>query len=192
MSEQAPEAPARPAPSGGGGKLGVWSKKLGPLPAWGWAAILLVVIIIYMYYRNRNSSTTASGSVTSADTANGSTPASDIPQFVNQTYTTVTPPAAPPTPTGTPTPTTGGQIPGHHVITSNGQQTLAQIASANGTTAADIIAFSKAHKPHISATEAKFFSKPNGKVPKGIVLWVPEPQVTNVTGPGPGGATSSG
>lgn len=190
MSEQAPEPTTQAPPSGGGGKLGVWGKKMGPFPAWAWVAILLGGALAYMYYKNKNSATGASTSSTTAaaDSAAAGTGAGQIPEFVNQTYTTVTPPSEPTTSAPTPAPAST-QIPGHHVITSNGNQTLAQIAAANGTTAADIVAFSKAHKTHISATEAKFFSKPTGKIPKGIVLWVPEPQVTNVTGPGGGQAT---
>jgi LysM repeat protein len=182
MSEQAPEAPVQQRPSGG--KLGVWGRKYGPLPGWGWAAILLAIILVVMWYRNKNSA--ANTNVGSA-TAAGTTGASQIPEFVNQTYTTVTPPSEPTT-TAPPPPvvTPGNQIPGHHVVTANGTETLQQIASKYGTTPADIIAFTKAHKPHVSPTEAKFFSKPSGKVPKGILLWVPEPQVTNITGPGGG------
>jgi hypothetical protein len=181
MADATPDAPAT---NTGSGKLGVWKKKLGPFPAWLWALLALAAVLIYLWYRHQNS---ASSSTASDTTASDSTGAGQIPQFVNQTYTTVTPPSAPAT-TGT---TTSAQIPGHHVITANGSETLAQIAAKYGTTSADIIAFTKAHKPHQSAVEAKFFSKPNGKVPKGIVLWVPESQVTNITGPGPGGATSS-
>lgn len=175
MADAQPDAPGTPAKTGGG-KLGVWGKKYGPLPLWGWALILLVGILVYLYWKNRNSAS----SDTSSTTASDSTGAGQIPQFVNQTYTTVTPPAAASTPPSTSVANTGTQIPGHHVVTANGNETLAQIASRYGTTPQDIIAFTKAHKTHISGTEAKFFSKPNGKVPKGILLWVPEPQV-----PGP-------
>jgi hypothetical protein len=187
MADAPTDAPGTPA-SSGGGKLGIWKKKYGPLPLWGWALILLAAILGYLYYKNRNSASTTASATTASDT----TGAGQIPQFVNQTYTTVTPPAAAPTPVSTSSASTSNQIPGHHVVTSNGTQTLAQIASQYGTTPADIIAFTKAHKPHESALEKKFFSKPNGKVPKGILLWVPEPQVTNITGPGPGGAGTSG
>lgn len=179
------DAPGTPATSGGGGKLGVWKKKYGPFPLWGWGILLVGAILAYLYYKNRN---TAASSNASNTTAADTTGAGQIPQFVNQTFTTVTPPSAPSTSAASAS--TSDQIPGHHVVTANGSETLAQIASKYGTTTADIIAFTKAHKPHQSATEKKFFSKPTGKVPKGTVLWVPEPQVTNITGPGPGGATS--
>lgn len=182
MADAPADAPGTPA-SRGGGKLGVWKKKYGPLPLYGWALLLLLAVLGYLYWKNRNSSANNPSSNTPTDTGAG-----QIPQFVNQTYTTVTPPAAPSTSTGSTSTSSGGtQIPGHHVVTANGTETLAQIASKYNTTPADIIAFTKAHKTHVSATEAKFFSKPTGKVPKGILLWVPEPQV-----PGPGTIVNPG
>jgi hypothetical protein len=186
MADAPTDAPGTPAKSGGG-KLGVWAKKYGPLPLWGWALLLVGAILAYLYWKNRNSSATSTASTT---TASDTTGAGQIPQFVNQTYTTVTPPSSDTSSTSTSTGTVSSQIPGHHVVTATGNETLQQIATQYGTTPADIVAFSKAHKTHISATEAKFFSKPNGKVPKGLVLWVPEPQVTNVTGPGGGQSTT--
>jgi LysM repeat protein len=181
VSEMQPESGTQ-APRSGGGKAAVWTKKAGPLPRWAWAALILGLVLAYLYYKhNSSSSTGASSDSSGSDT----TTASQVPQFVNQTYTTVTPPAAPSTPTTGTTPTTS-QIPGHHVVTANGKQTLQEIAQENGTTPADIIAFTKSHKTHISPTEKKFFAKGSGVVPKGIVLWVPEKQVTNVTGPGGG------
>jgi LysM repeat protein len=186
MSETSPEPTGGPPKSGG--KLGVWAKKYGPLPLWGWAAIGLVIILGVLYLKNKSSATTADAAAQTADTTAG---AGQIPQFVNQTYTTVQPPSAPSPPPSTSVTPVGNQIPGHHVITANGTETLSQIASKYHTTPQDIIAFTKAHKVHQSPTETKFFSKPNGKIPKGIVLWVPEPQVTNVTGPGSGEAPTS-
>jgi hypothetical protein len=83
VSETAPEAPPR---SGGGNVL---TRKLGPLPTWVWVAIVSAIILAYVVIKQRgSSSSTASGSGTTAD-------ASQVPQFVNQTYTTVSPPAAP-------------------------------------------------------------------------------------------------
>jgi len=84
----------------------VFTNKIGPLPMWAWVAIIGAAILGYAYFKNRSSG--------SSTAASSSTPASDVPEFVNQTYTTVTAPAAP-TPnagggatTGTPAPTGGG------------------------------------------------------------------------------------
>ena len=109
MSQMAPEAaPAAPAaPAAGGGKQGgnVFTRKIGPMPMWAWVAIISVVLIGYAYYRNKQSAAAASTTATGTD-------ASQVPQFVNQTYTSVTPPTAgPPGPTGPagpPGPTGGG------------------------------------------------------------------------------------
>lgn len=78
---------------------------------------------------------------------------------------------------GQPTPPGSTQIPGHYTIQSTGKETLTQIASRYHTTASDIIKFTEAHKTHVSPTEKRFFGHPTGKVPRGIILWVPEPQV---------------
>lgn len=83
MSETAPEAPPR---QGGGGN--VLTRKLGPLPTWVWVAIVATIILAWVVIRQRGSSSTATTSGTAAD-------ASQVPQFVNQTFTTVTPPPAP-------------------------------------------------------------------------------------------------
>lgn len=79
MSEAAPER-AR------GGN--VFTHKLGPLPMWVWVAIAGAAILGWAYYKNK---TSAASSGTAADTTG--TSASDVPQFVNQTYTTVQAPA---------------------------------------------------------------------------------------------------
>src|SRR5271165_5807381 len=100
MSESPPErAPARA--SGGGNVL---THKLGPLPTWVWIAVIGLGIVAWSWWKNKSAS-----AASSANTAASSTPADQVPQFVNQTYTTVTPPtvnvttpAAPPVsqPTG--------------------------------------------------------------------------------------------
>ena len=87
MSEPAPEA-AAPKPAGK--KENVFTRKLGPLPMWAWVAIASAVLIGYFYLKNKNSASTSTGTGTNAST---------IPQFVNQVYTSVVPPTAPPPPT---------------------------------------------------------------------------------------------
>jgi LysM repeat protein len=99
MSEQ-PTAPvsARPAR-----RENVFTHKIGPLPMWGWVAIIGGILVAWRMYSSKQSAAAANTSATGN--------ANTVPQFVNQTYTTVTAPsAAAGTPAGTapPTPGTGG------------------------------------------------------------------------------------
>lgn len=102
MSEMAPEAPAKP--SGGGKKENVFTRKIGPLPMWAWVAIVGGGILAWSLFSSKKAASSA------ADTSAAGTDASQVPQFVNQTYTTVTPPMSPPagqpppSPPGTPPP----------------------------------------------------------------------------------------
>lgn len=73
----------------GGGRLGVFSRKLGPLPLWAWMAIMTVVAVGWYVFQQKKSSSSSASSTPSG------TPSNLIPQFVNQTYTNVTPPAEP-------------------------------------------------------------------------------------------------
>jgi LysM repeat protein len=80
----------------------VFTRKIGPLPMWLWVVIIAVPLLVYSLYKQKKSATTPS--TTGTGTAS-TTSASQVPQFVNQTYTTVIPPAAPtaaavPGPTG--------------------------------------------------------------------------------------------
>lgn len=83
MSESAPER------SGGGGN--VLTRKIGPLPMWGWAAIILGVVLLYSYRQKSNQAQQAATSVNSP----GGVDASLVPQFINQEYDNTAPPAAP-------------------------------------------------------------------------------------------------
>lgn len=130
--------PMQEEPPGGdtGGGGGPFTRKLGPFPLWVWMGLGLAVVLAYANWsKSKKSAATANqGTLPTAQTASGSTPASLIPQFVNQVYEnptppvinvgpfnntqTVTPPPAdndggdhdhdpphpPPTPTPTPTP----------------------------------------------------------------------------------------
>jgi len=66
----------------------VFTRKIGPMPMWAWVAIISAVIIGYAYWKNKQA--------TSSSAPGTATTSAQVPQFVNQTYTTVTPPAAPP------------------------------------------------------------------------------------------------
>lgn len=90
----------------GGGN--VFTRKIGPLPMWGWMAIALLVAVFYYLYQKNNSSS-GSASTTGTSTAGGTTNSSLIPQFVNQTYVNSAPPAAPSP--ASPPPATNGNPP---------------------------------------------------------------------------------
>lgn len=68
-----------------GGIKGVFGRKIGPLPTWAWIVIVASVIIGWAYLKARGSKTSTRAS---------STPASAIPEFVNQTYVQPQPPVA--------------------------------------------------------------------------------------------------
>jgi hypothetical protein len=77
----------QPATRSSSGSSNVFTRKIGPLPMWGWMAIGLVVAVAYYFYeKNKSSSQTPTPSAEAAD---------QIPQFVNQTYVQTNPPAAP-------------------------------------------------------------------------------------------------
>lgn len=192
MSETTPEAPAgggtQTKPSASGGKLGVWGKKMGPLPAWGWAAILLTGVIVFMYYKNKNSANTA----TSTNTADNSVAASQIPQFVNQTYVNGTPPAA------TPTATTPPAAPASNFFRNiaTGKESLAAIAKSRNTTVAQLLATAQAdfaaHPNGGGITQANLTAlqdaakTPNKPLKAGTVIYT-----SNVVAPGNKGITPS-
>lgn len=94
MSEMAPERPAPP-----GRRENVFTRRIGPLPMWVWLVIVGGGILAWSLYKSRTAgSTTSSGASTGTD-------ASQVPQFVNQTYVSTTPPVAgPPGPPGRPGP----------------------------------------------------------------------------------------
>lgn len=96
MSETTPESPAR---RGGN----VFTNRIGPLPMWAWLAIVLGILIVWRIYAGK-----ASASSQAATATTPGTPADQVPQFVNQTYTTVTAPSATPatSTTATPSPST--------------------------------------------------------------------------------------
>lgn len=103
MSETAPER------SGGGGG-NVFTRKIGPLPMWGWMGIAALLAVFYYLYKKNQATTTASSTAATSAAANtpGGVDSSLVPQFVNQVYNQETPPAAPNvTVNNTTAPTTG-------------------------------------------------------------------------------------
>lgn len=145
MSEQAPEAPAR------GKKENVFTRKIGPLPMWAWVAIIGGAIIAFSFYKSKTS-----GAAASSQTG-ATTDASQVPQFVNQTYTQPGPPgpvgptgatgpAGPPGIVGSvpPITTPGGPKPPPRTETFRTQKlrykgNLEQIAKRNHTDVEDLV-----------------------------------------------------
>ena len=84
--------PAPPASRSSGSGL---TRKMGPLPLWGWMTILGVLVLIYAYYKKSQSAN--SSQTQSASTVNqpGGVDSSLVPQFINQEYVNTTPPSAP-------------------------------------------------------------------------------------------------
>lgn len=98
MSEQPPERPAAPSRGKSGGKLGLFKERIGPLPMWVWVAIIAALLIAWRLYADKKNKSAASTTAT----GDGSAGADQVPEFINQTYTTVTAPASQPPPTGNP------------------------------------------------------------------------------------------
>jgi LysM repeat protein len=136
MSESAPER------TGGGGN--VLTRKVGPLPMWGWMAVgLLIAGLYYLYNKNKSSNSTAQ--TTATNNTPGGVDSSLVPQFINQEYVNTTPPAAPnvtvnntvpipppPAPPSVTTPVSSPIFNGTYVVKKG--QTLADIAKQFGIT----------------------------------------------------------
>ena len=93
MSETGPAPAARP-----GGRENVFTRKIGPLPMWGWVAIAGGLLVGWRLYASKNAATQAQQQ---GQTTTPSTPADQVPQFVNQTYVSTSAPVG-----------TGGTAPG--------------------------------------------------------------------------------
>lgn len=75
-----------------------FTRKLGPMPMWAWLAAGASGLLIISYLRNKQSA---------QNQAPSSLDSSQVPQFVNQTYTTVNPPEGS-APAPSPSPGSGG------------------------------------------------------------------------------------
>jgi hypothetical protein len=94
VSQAATEAPASPS-SAPGKRENVFTRRIGPLPMWVWLLVGAAVIGGYVLLKRR-----AGGGP-----AGGTTSAGQVPQFVNQVYTSPGPPVAPgPVPSPVPSP----------------------------------------------------------------------------------------
>ncbi|HEX8865255.1 MAG TPA: hypothetical protein VF821_06310 [Lentzea sp.] len=183
MSETPPERPASRSGSRGG-KLGLFTEKIGPLPMWIWVAIIAVILIGWRLYSNKKQ---AASSAASTGTATDSVPADQVPQFVNQTYTTVLPPtAAPPAANPQPVPATAtpAKTPAQTLTRtwiSQGGSTYAQVAQR-------LIGTSNVSGLHHANAAAQkwvadvYAKNHNAKMPKGLYFSYTEGTVTNKAG----------
>jgi cytoskeletal protein RodZ len=102
MSQPAPETPPAGAAPRPAGRDNTFTHKIGPLPMWGWVAIAAGLLVAWRLYSSKKSPAAQQQSGQSASSTD--TAANTVPQFVNQTYTTVTAPAAPAAPPSGPAP----------------------------------------------------------------------------------------
>lgn len=189
MSEQPVSAPPRRDGN-------VFTHRLGALPTWVWIAIAAALVLAYSLYKGR---TTSQAPATST-----STPADQVPQFVNQTYTTVTPPntnitisegrgpkgpPGPPGPPGHPGPPPrhghrGGEETGTRDVgrgrgrldtfMSTGRLSANQLAKQWHEPVETILQTSASHSDS-DALEAYIHQHNwNKKIPAGIRLYIPE------------------
>lgn len=177
---------------------GFFTRKMGPLPVWGWAAIVFGLILIYSLYKGNKSKQAQSASTVNQP---GGVDASLVPQFINQTYDNDQPPTAPnvtinnqvPLPPTTverpppvrhpePMPATISGEPGSYTTglpgglnewTSNGRYSLNTIAKSHGMTTQQLIAASEGAENNVPLKKyvaGKNFNKP---VPAGVQLFIP-------------------
>lgn len=89
----------------------MWVKKMGPLPMWGWGAVLLGLALVYSFIsRGKAPKKDDAPAEDTADTV----PADQVPSYINQNYitTNVTGPAAPAGPAPVVPPTAPGKVTG--------------------------------------------------------------------------------
>lgn len=168
--------PESRAPRGGGdsgGAKGIFTNRIGPLPMWAWLLIIVGIIIAWSWYQNRKAASSSS-------TGDNSTSASDVPQFVNQTFVSTTAPTqGPPGPTGK-TGKTGGTGKSNLTRTweSLGGSTYPEVAQRllGNADVADLHPADKRTQTWVEKTYAK---NHNAKMPKGLKFTYTEGDVTS-------------
>ena len=180
MSEAATETPTRArataAPSAGGN---FFTKKFGPLPGWGWAALAAVGAVGYMYWRNRqNAAAAAAGGDTAGAAADNSGAVTD--DITGQLSTIQTEIEALQGAESTEGSSTGGGTSGsgggggskYTRHTSQGNRSLNQIAKDNNTSVAHIVSLSKAAgESGTNLAKLEAWARKPGTRPKGVVWY---------------------
>lgn len=93
MTQPAPMTEEPPGGGGGGGN-NPFTRHMGPFPLWVWMGLGLAIVLAYANWSKakKGAANANQGTLPTAQTASGSTPASLIPQFVNQVYENPSPP----------------------------------------------------------------------------------------------------
>lgn len=96
-------------------KANVLTKPMGPLPMWGWMAIIAGLALLYSFYKKASGNASAANTqaAQAAGNAPGGVDSSLVPQFVNQVFDQDQPPPAPNVTVNNtvPIPATGGTQP---------------------------------------------------------------------------------
>jgi hypothetical protein len=148
--------------SGGGGSFAAFKRKYGPLPLWGWMALILGAALAYELYKSHESSKSAAGSDTSG--SGDEVPADQVPDVIIQNDGATGPPGppGPPGPKGkTPPPVKGTT----RAITVTKNQTLAQLAKYYHWDPKTLAAVEKMNKTQGGGTLT-----PSSKLTKGQVI----------------------
>jgi len=151
MSEPAAETPTRASrPPSGGASGNIFQRKFGPLPGWGWAALAAVAAGGYLWYRNRQGASAAQAAASTDQSAAAQAVGDDVQGELATVQTELQNLQGSESQEGETTPAnsgTGGASGGsktaarRHV--SGGKESLNQIAKANGTSVAHIVAVSR-------------------------------------------------
>ena len=179
MSESAPERPARK----GGNPL---TRKIGPLPAWGWVAGAAVIAGGYMWWRNRQGAAAAtSGSATTSTSATdttgtGTDQAASIATLQSEIQALqgeMSQDTGQDTGQGSQGGGGGGKRkPKYLRHVSTGKESLNQIARASGTSIADLIRLAgKAPESDKNVAELTAWAKHPGQRRKGVVYYTANP-----------------
>lgn len=195
MSEQTTTSVSRP-------QSNVFTRKVGPMPLWGWMAILGGLALLYSFYKKSKPSANDQAAAQAAGNAPGGVDASLVPQFINQNYESPEPPEAPnitvnnqipspptvvippmspppraPTPprtiSGSPGSFTTGLPGGMNEWTSTGKYSLNTIAKSHGMTAQQLIKVSEAQENNVALKAYVKKGNFNAPVPAGVQLFFP-------------------
>jgi hypothetical protein len=141
----------------------VFTRKLGPLPTWGWIGIVGGLIVVWaMYSRSKASSTAAS-------TTPSGIPADQVPDFINQTYVNTTAPSSTPA---------GGTTTTQTTAKTSKKESLLNLAKLYGQSESQFV--------YNNPTLIKY-DTPSGFVPAGTtVVTGPAPTITLPGLPSPG------